>query len=44
MLHYAHNGFFFDTQKLEIIWMFDKKKIVDTENVVHLHKEILFHY
>jgi len=42
-LHYVSNSFIYNSQKLERTQMSFNREM-DTENVVHLHKEILLSY
>ena len=43
MLHYVHSSFIYNSQKLERTHMFLNRGM-DTENVVHLHNEVLLSY
>ena len=40
MLHYVHSGLIYNSQKLERTQM-SLNREMDTENVVHLHNEVL---
>ena len=43
MLHYVHNSLTYNSQKLETTQMSVNRE-VDTENMIHLHNEILLRY
>jgi hypothetical protein len=43
MLHYVHSSYIYNNQKLKTTQM-SYNRGMDTENVVHLHNEILLSY